>query len=211
MLDTYLFKKHLDDDEVVSQYVHKYWGVASNALFWPSASLIAGIAFLIIAPVRTVLYIVIIWSLIMTQWWLRNFLDYFLDVWIITNQGVIALAWEGWFHRTSMRTLYSDIQGVSYEINGIMGTLNGYGTLSLEKISTGGKISLSHVRTPRKIQALILQNMESYLHKKNLKNAKHVQDLLAEFVAEKIQLSDMEGAEKHSAKEQTSGIIIRKV
>ncbi len=211
MLDTYLFKKHLDDDEVVSQYVHKYWGVASSALFWPSVSLIAGIAFLIIAPVRTVLYIVIIWSLIMTQWWLRNFLDYFLDVWIITDQGVIALAWEGWFHRTSMRTLYSDIQGVSYEINGIMGTLNGYGTLSMEKISTGGKVSLSHVRYPRKIQALILQNMESYLHKKNLKNAKHVQDLLAEFVAEKIQLSDIQGTEKHSAKEQTSGIIIRKV
>jgi len=133
------------------------------------------------------------------------------DVWIITDQGVIALAWEGWFHRTSMRTLYSDIQGVSYEINGIMGTLNGYGTLSMEKISTGGKVSLSHVRYPRKIQALILQNMESYLHKKNLKNAKHVQDLLAEFVAEKIQLSDIQGTEKHSAKEQTSGIIIRKV
>ncbi len=210
MLDAYLFEKHLEDDEVVSQYVHKYWGVASGALAWPTIWFFAGIAILVMAPVRTVFIAFVVWSLFTIQWWLRNFLDYFLDVWIITDRGVISLQWEGWFHRTSSRILYSDIQGVSYEISGIVGTLNRVGTIAIEKVSTGGTISLSHVRHPRKVETLILQNMETYLHTKNLKNAKHVQELLSDIVAGQVQFTDVQGsAYKKGGKART--ITFRKV
>ncbi|MEK7218490.1 MAG: hypothetical protein AAB728_03420 [Patescibacteria group bacterium] len=213
MLDDFLFKKHLEDDETVSMIVHKYWGVASQSLFWPSIAFIAGWAFLAVAPVKLVLYMVLPWSVFSAVWFLRSFLDYYLDVWIITDQGIIALRWEGWFHRTSNRILYSDIQGVGYEIKGIMGTLNRCGTLKMEKISTGGAVSIEQVRYPKKIEALILRNMEEYLHGKNMKNAKHVQDLLAEFVAEKIQLREISPKVKEESGEkiQRNAIITRRV
>ncbi|MFA6039043.1 MAG: PH domain-containing protein [Candidatus Peribacteraceae bacterium] len=206
MLDNFLFKKHLEDDETVSLIVHKYWGVASQSMFWPSLALVAGLTFLALAPVKTVLYIVLPWSAFSLVWLLRNFLDYYLDVWIITDQGIIALKWEGWFHRTSNRILFSDIQGVGYEIKGLMGTLNRCGTLNIEKVSTGGAVSIANVRQPKKIEALILRNMEAYLHDKNLKNAKHVQDLLAEFVAEKIQLQDV--STKAQEEKKAKGVIV---
>ncbi len=129
-------------------------------------------------------------------WWLRNFMDYYLDVWIITNKGVVDLEWHGWFHRTSARVLYSDIQGLEYEIKGIFGTLIGYGVLKLEKISTGGTISMPYVKCPRKVEAVILQAMEDYMHKKNLKDAKTVQGILADFVASTMQKKAAEESAK---------------
>jgi hypothetical protein len=129
-------------------------------------------------------------------WWLRNFFDYFLDAWIITDHGIIDLNWHGWFHRESTRVLYSDVQGVSYEIKGILGTLFGFGDIAVEKISTGASISLSSVSFPRAVQTAIHRNMEAYVHTKNLKDAKTVQTILAEFVAGSLQRKELENEEE---------------
>jgi hypothetical protein len=87
--------------------------------------------------------------------------------------------------------LFSDIQGVSYEIHGVWGTLLRFGTVSVEKISTGSTISLEHVHRPRRVESAILKNMETYVHKKNLKNSKHVQEMLAEMVAARVQAQEL--------------------
>lgn len=141
-------------------------------------------------------------SLGVALWWMRNFMDYYLDAWVITNKGVVDLAWHGWFHRTSARVLYSDIQGIEYEVKGIFGTLIGYGEVSLEKISTGGTISMEYVKSPRKVETLVLQCMEAYMHKKNLKDATTVQGILAEFVASTMQ--------KRAAEENVKNIVPQK-
>jgi len=136
-------------------------------------------------------------------WILRNFYDYYLDAWIITDQGIIDVAWHGWFHRESTRVLYSDIQGVSYEIQGVTSTLMRYGQVSVEKISTGSVISLDYVPRPRRIEALILKNMEKYLHSKKLGDAKHVQDILAAIVAREVQLENFEEEDDEDDGEDT--------
>lgn len=210
MLDRFFFGKHLEDDEKVARIVHTYWGAATNAFFWPIASLIVGFAALIIAPVPVVFFLDGLWMLFCLSWIARSFFDYYLDVWIITDQGIIDLKWNGWFQRQSSRILYSDIQGVSYEISGIFGTINRTGKVTVEKMSTGTSFSMSHIRNPRVVEGLILRKMEDYLHKKNLKDATHVQDLLASFVAEKVQLSDLKKKEpKDQAPKRT--IVSRRV
>lgn len=190
MLEKFLFHKHLEDDEQVTIIVHRYWSIGMRKLFWPVTAFLAGWAFFAVAPTPMVLLIIGLWSLFAIGWFVREFLDYYLDAWIVTDTGIIALEWMGWFHRQSTRVLYSDLQGVSYEIKGLLNTLNRCGTLSVEKMSTGTTLSLPDVRMPKKIETIILRNMENYLHSKNLKNARHVQELLSEFVAEKIQLDD---------------------
>jgi hypothetical protein len=114
-------------------------------------------------------------------------MDYYLDAWLITNKGVIDLEWHGWFHRSSSRILYSDINGVEYEIKGVFGTLIGYGTMALEKISTGDAITMPYVKKPRRVETAILEAMEAYMLKKNLKDATTVQNILSEFVASTMQ------------------------
>ena len=123
----------------------------------------------------------------------RSFFDYYLDAWLITDHGIIDIEWFGWFHRESARVLYSDIQGVSYEIHGVAGTLLRYGTVAVEKISNGEEIELEYVSQPKKVESLILHRMETYLHTKNLKDAKHVQEILSAIVAEHLQREELSG------------------
>ena len=75
-----------------------------------------------------------------------------------------------------------------------------YGTISVEKISTGSVISLDNVSKPRRIEGIILKNMEAYLHSKNLKDAKHVQDILSTLIAREVQLGGFEEEEDSSGR-----------
>ncbi|MEI8230366.1 MAG: PH domain-containing protein [Candidatus Peregrinibacteria bacterium] len=191
--NNWLFNRHLDDDERITLYVHKHWLLGVKVLFWPTFAFLAGWFFLYAAPIRPVLLICTLWSIGSIVWWIRNFLDYYLDAWLITDHGIIDVQWFGWFHRSSTRILYSDVQGVSYEIKGIAATFLRYGTIAVEKISTGSAVSLEKVPHPRAIEAEILKNMENYLHSKNLKDAKRVQDILANVISRELSLEDMKG------------------
>lgn len=191
-LDHLLFRRHLDDDEEVIAIIHKHWLLGIRSLLWPTVFFFLSWVLLYYVPFMVMFYGVSLWSVLAVVWWLRNFFDYYLDAWIITDQGVIDLEWHGWFHRASSRILYSDIQGVSYEIIGILGTILRFGELSIEKISTGDTVSLEYVKDPRKVETCILKNMEHYLHSKNLKDAKRVQELLTEIVTNHMQLDETE-------------------
>ncbi len=178
----------------MKRIVHKHWLVMLERLFWPSAAFIAIFAVAVYLPDKYVLYGALAATLANAFWWARNFMDYFLDAWVITNKGVIDLAWHGWFHRQASRTLYSDIQSVSYEIKGVPATLLRFGTITVEKISTGSTVSLDHVHKPKTVETTILEGLEAYMHKKNLKDATVVQGILAEFVAGTLQKQSFEKA-----------------
>lgn len=187
MLNDKLFVRHLEDDEIVVKIVHKHWLSGLKHLFFPVLALLTLIAILTLAPERVVASILLVLLIVTVIWLLRNFLDYYLDAWIITNTGIIDVEWHGWFHRESSRVLYSDIQGVSYEIKGVWPTLLQTGTVSVEKVSTGSTISMPYVKRPRKIEGLILNRMEEYLHGNNLRDANTIQGLLVDVIAKEVQ------------------------
>ena len=193
MFDLRLFHRHLEDDEEIRMVVHKHWLIGIRFLIWPTLSFLCADALLLLSRTQAIAIIGSVWAVFSLVWLLRNFFDYYLDAWIITSHGVIDLEWLGWFHRQSSRVLYSDIQGVSTETHGVTGTLLRYGTVSVEKISTGSTIAIDHVPRPRRVESAILQNMEAYLHTKNLKNAKHIEELLSQFVAQHVNEDDIRG------------------
>ncbi len=193
VLNRTLFKRHLEDAETIARIVHKHWLVGLRALFWPTALIALTVAVAFANPTRGMISVTLLCGFVLGVWWLRNFFDYFLDAWIITNKGVIDVAWHGWFHRESSRILYSDIEGVSYEIKGVIPTLLRIGTIGVEKISTGNVVELEWVKHPKRVEGTILHCMEAYLHSKNLKDASQVQKLLAAMVAEQINLREQTG------------------
>ncbi len=195
-LNRMLFGKHLEDDETVSALVHAHWVMGVKMLAGPVAATLVSVALFSLSVVRDtsapIVLILFIAAAASVSWLLRSFFDYYLDVWIITDKGIIDLEWHGWFHRESARILYSDIQGVSYEIKGVLGTLARFGTVSVEKISTGSAVSLPYVQRPQEVESLILKNMEAYLHTKNLKDSRHVQEILAGIVSHNVQLQQFD-------------------
>lgn len=195
------FRRHIEDDEQIIAVVHKHWVLGIKYLFVPLVSFIATWLLFVFAPVKFVFYISALGSIAALVWTLRNFYDYYLDAWIITNQGIIDVEWHGWFHRQSTRVLFSDIQGVSYEIQGVLGTVMRFGTIAVEKISTGSVISLESVKNPRAIEAIILKYMEKYLHTKNMTDAKHVQDILSQIIAREVNLEQFEDEDEDEYEE----------
>lgn len=193
--------------------VHKHWFIGLKFLLLPFLSFIAawGIfsywTLTVADRPRLAMVLLASWAIGSLVWLIRNFLDYYLDAWIITDHGVIDLEWLGWFHRQSARILYSDIQGVSYEVHGIAGTVLRFGRVSIEKISTGSAISLSQVPRPKAVESAILRNMEAYVHTKNLKNAAHVQEILSDIVAGAVSEREFAGKKDASpkAEEKQSG------
>ena len=196
MLDRLLFLRHLEPDEELQRIVHKHWIVILFAILWPSASFLLAIITLALLPYRPIMLLTGCWGSLSIIWWIRNFFDEYLDAWIVTDTAIINIEWFGWFHRKSTRILYSDIEEVSYEIQGILATLFRYGTLSIERVATGAVVDLDYVKSPREVEGMILHNMETYLHTKNLKDATHVQEILSEIVAEQLQLRDIEDTEE---------------
>lgn len=192
MLSRLFFGKHLEEDETLLSVVHKHWLFGIKSLFWPTMFFAGAVFMLSFQPARGVVVVISVLSVVILVWWLRNFFDYYLDAWLVTDQGIVDIAWHGWFHRQSTRTLYSDLQGISYEIHGVAGTVFRYGTISVEKISTGEAISLEYVHNPKRVESMVLKSQEMYLHSKNMKDAKQIQNLLATLVAEQIQLQDMQ-------------------
>lgn len=199
MLQNALFANHLDDDEALVRVVHKHWLLGVRALFWPTCWGVLVVLLALGFPTRGMLIVSSILGFAVFVWWLRNFFDYFLDAWIITDHGIIDVAWHGWFHRESARILYSDIQGVSYEIKGVIGTLLQVGVIAVEKISTGDTVSLESVKRPKRVESLLLKCQETYLHSKNLKDSKHVQELLASMVSQRLQLDDLRDSDDDDA------------
>lgn len=191
MLQKLLFTKHLDDDESLVRVVHKHWLLGVRALLWPTAWIAFDVLLAVGFPTRAMFILCSVFGAVLAVWWLRSFFDYFLDAWIITNEGIIDVAWHGWFHRESSRILYSDIQGVSYEIKGVIGTLLQVGVISVEKISTGDSVSLESVKRPKKIESLLLANQEKYLHKKNLRDGKEVQKMLSSLLANQMNMKEL--------------------
>ncbi len=183
----FLFTQHIEDDETMKAVIHRHWIFGVKAVLFSTFLIIAMVALIVITKNVMARWVEGAVLILLIIWWMRTFLDYFLDAWVITDHGIIDLAWHGWFHRESTRVLYSDIQGVSYEMKGILGTLFRFGDISVEKISTGTTISLTQVPVPRRVQTLILQSMETYVHSKNLKDAKTVQGILSDFVASSMQ------------------------
>ncbi len=193
-----LFDRHLEEDEAVIVVLHKHWLIGITYLFWPTALFVFLSVFLAMAFSEVILYIVAAAAVLTVVWWFRNFFDYYLDAWIITTFGIIDVEWHGWFHRQSSRVLYSDIQGVSYEFEGVFQTLLKYGTISVEKISTGTQISMENVPNPRAVEAIILKSMERYLHSNNLKDASTVQELLSTVIARELKLREFEEDDEDS-------------
>lgn len=183
-----LFARHLEDDEPLTLVIHKHWLLGLKELVLPITILLSTWALLFLAPIAPIAWAILLADSAILVWLLHNFLDYFLDAWLVTDRSVIDVAWHGFLHRSSTRIDYSSIEGVSYEVKGFLGTLFRFGTVTIEKVGTGTLVSIEHVGNPRAVESAILLCQEQCLRTKNLKDSKAVQEILSQIVAERSHL-----------------------
>ncbi len=77
---------------------------------------------------------------------LSAWMDYYLDMWIVTEKRVINIDQRGLFSREISEIPMANIQDVTVEVHGLMETLLGFGTV---RIQTAGEREFTIDDIPR--------------------------------------------------------------
>lgn len=89
-----------------------------------------------------------------------SFIDYYLDVWIITSERIIDIKQEGFFSRVISENRYKNIQDVSSEVHGFFPTVMKYGNVYVQTAGAELKFCFSQVPDPDKVRDIIIKMTE---------------------------------------------------
>jgi uncharacterized membrane protein YdbT with pleckstrin-like domain len=88
------------------------------------------------------------------------FIDYYLDVWIITNERIINIEQEGFFFRMISEERLFRIQDVTSEVKGVVPTMFGYGDVYIQTAGEKSRFNFEQVPNPDGIRDIIIRLAE---------------------------------------------------
>lgn len=150
----------LDKDEHIVIFLRRHWFVLFSKYLFMALLGLAPIAVYILAKqlfptslanesVRAVvglsvsIYYLFIWLTMYTV-----FIDYYLDVWIVTNHRIIDREQKGLFHLTVSEQSIKQVQDVSSNMQGILPTLLEYGDVLIQSAAAKNKFQFKQVPEP---------------------------------------------------------------
>ncbi len=86
-----------------------------------------------------------------------SFIDYYLDVWIITNERIIDVQQRGFFSRIISEQKLFRIQDVTSEVHGIIPTMLKYGNVHIQTAGTKQRFFFHQVPNPDKVRDIIIK------------------------------------------------------
>lgn len=94
--------------------------------------------------------------------------DYHLDIWIVTSSRVLNIEQKGLFSRTISELDYTHVQDVTSEVHGPIKTLLNYGDVDVQTAGTHGKFTFRNIPRPEKIKTLVM-----HLHRQAITKQAH--------------------------------------
>jgi len=86
---------------------------------------------------------------------LNNFVDYYLDVWIVTNERIIDSEQRQLFSRVIAEHKISKIQDVATEVHGILPTFLNYGDVFIQTAAETKRFIFKQVPNPMEVKRTI--------------------------------------------------------
>ncbi len=84
------------------------------------------------------------------------FIDYYLDVWVITNERIINIEQKGLFKREVSELRLEKVQDLTTEIGGIISTLFDFGDLYVQTAGKRERFLFKSIPHPERIKDVIL-------------------------------------------------------
>jgi uncharacterized membrane protein YdbT with pleckstrin-like domain len=97
-------------------------------------------------------YYLFIWLLLFATW-----LDYYLDVWIVTNKRIISIELKGLFFRVISELRISRVQDVTSEIQGMIPTFLKYGNVYVQTAAEQERFFFKQVPNPDFVKRKIIE------------------------------------------------------
>lgn len=89
-----------------------------------------------------------------------SFIDYYLDVWLITNERIIDIEQKGFFSRVISEHKIFRIQDVTSEVHGVFPTILRYGNVYVQTAGTKQRFNFRQIPNPNKIRDMIIKLVE---------------------------------------------------
>ncbi len=115
-----------------------YFNLSEN-LFFPILALCAG-------------WMALLWTLFFVI-----FTNYYLDVWIITDQRIVDIEQFNLFSRDVSEFRMDRVQDITVEVRGIIPTLLGFGDLGIQTAGTHPQFRISGIPDPYEVKDRIIK------------------------------------------------------
>jgi len=93
-----------------------------------------------------------------------NFIDYYLNVFALTNERIIDIKQEGFFARTISEQRLSRVQDVTSEVDGLFPTIFKYGNILVQTAGEQEQVYFKDIAHPDEIRDLVIKVAESRRH-----------------------------------------------
>ncbi len=100
------------------------------------------------------LWLIMLWSAAF-----NTLTRYYLNQWIITNTRIIQIEQYGFFSREVSGLLLVRVQDVSSDIEGLFGTLLGYGQLTVQSAGEQEHFIMDDIAGPQELRDLIMKEI----------------------------------------------------
>ncbi len=102
-------------------------------------------------------WVLIIWAKLFAAW-----TDYYLDIWIVTNNRIVNIDQKGLFRREVSTVSFDRVQDVTFEINGIIGTVLGFGDVYVQTAGETREFVIEGVENPEHVKKRILTQLDAH-------------------------------------------------
>lgn len=96
---------------------------------------------------------------------LHHWVDYYLDLWAITDQRIVSIELSGLFNRTLSELPIDKVQDVTSEIRGPLATFLDYGNVYIQTAGEKERFVFEQVAHPQKIQQAVLRVHDQFIAK----------------------------------------------
>lgn len=177
MIIRWLPNRQLVGDEKVVLFLRRHWFVLFTKYLMMAALAAMPVAVYIIfratfadlldnALIHTLLvlgasvYYLFIWTTVFTI-----FIDYYLDIWIVTTHRIIDIEQRGLFNHIVSEQSLEMIQDVSSNIKGVVPTLLDYGNVTIQTAGAKTLFEFKQVSNPQYVGQAISKLMDEFRDK----------------------------------------------
>ena len=113
--------------------------------------------------------------LLLSLWMVASivWVDYYLDVWVITDRRVVNVEQKGLFMREVSELRYNKIQDITTEVHGIIPTVLHYGDVYVQTAGTQPRFLFHNVPYPDKIKEQLVK-LQKHMRKHDLNEVQKI-------------------------------------
>lgn len=159
--------KNLNADEKIIRVLHRNWFylfqqfflvIVTVGIFFLGLSVVPQIFPKLIGKDRSV--ILFMENFFLLAVWLYGFLiwiDYYLDIWIITSERIINIEQKGMFMRKASELRIGRIQDVTTEVSGFLPTIFNYGDVKVQTAGEENEFVFRTISDPYEVKNTIMK------------------------------------------------------